>query len=343
MTEKRLTAEVLAILSKPFAVEDHELRDGGRDGKLVYITEEPLLDRLTEADPDWEFDIVKSDVVFPGDGPAFVRELGRLTICGVSRVSSGTGFANMREYGYDNGKRFKLDTPVILPLSETEAKGATTDTLKRCARLFRVGAYLLKTKGEKFQNDADFQRWYVRMYGKPETPMPPAHVRGADQARSVVNQGGAQKSSPARPKNGQETDSDPLEAITWTRDKARLSKLVDWAENEWQLDSRAHTINRLAKALGIQGTPNGDFNLFADMMAAQYTQSDADAMKAVKLYESAKPTPGAELFPREDDAGNVIETGACVDCGKPTDRRAVDGTWRCEACATTTAKKRKAG
>jgi len=106
-----LTKDDLAILIGMFDLNEHELLRG-----YVYITEEAITRRLDEVDPSWEFQ--RLEVWTSGEQ---VCASGRLTVCGVSRDGIG-----MQKLG----------------IGEPE-KGAITDALKRCARLFGVGRYIL--------------------------------------------------------------------------------------------------------------------------------------------------------------------------------------------------------
>ncbi len=309
-----LTPDAVEKLRQPFPIEAHELRDGGRDGKLVYLTEEPLADRLTEVDPNWQFriiEVVQTD--YRGEKADSVTVHAELTVCGITRANLGVAFANMKTREWDNGKKqyVNIDPPIVYPLSETEVKGAATDALKRCARLFGCGVYLLRTKGEKFQNERDFANWYNREFGK-RTPPP------ADDRRLV-------KPEPAQmPDNGAGKDESH-----WTHDMARLRKFLAWAEDFWKPIERPHAVNRLAKALGINGTPNGSQDLLFEMILAQYDGSDTDAAKAVQLYEPAAPPADARLMP---DTAMPLD-GACDVCGETTINTVVGGAFRCTACA----------
>lgn len=108
----QLTAQDLAVLRKPFAVKDHEFLRG-----FTYITESAITTRIEDVDPEWTFEIMH---VTTRDTQCIVH--ARMTIKGV--VRDGIGMQ------------------VIQSAGEAE-KGAATDALKRCARLFGIGRYLL--------------------------------------------------------------------------------------------------------------------------------------------------------------------------------------------------------
>lgn len=111
-----LTTQDLETLKRKFAPDEHEFRE-----KYVYITEGAVSDRIEEVDPAWQFEILHTNI---RDNQAVIH--ARLTIKGVSR--DGVGMQAILERGG----------------AEPE-KGAATDALKRCARLFGIGRYLLDT------------------------------------------------------------------------------------------------------------------------------------------------------------------------------------------------------
>lgn len=108
-----LTFEDLMILRQPFAANEHEFRGG-----FTYITEQAVTTRIEDVDPAWTFTHISTVI---RDNQAVVTM--RMTIKGVSR--DGIGMQTVME-----------------KTGEAE-KGAATDALKRCARLFGVGRYLL--------------------------------------------------------------------------------------------------------------------------------------------------------------------------------------------------------
>lgn len=132
-----LTHEDLAKLKAPFAVEDHEFHR-----ELVYLTEEAITNRLDEVDPSWHPLIVDKGYRPTADGSLSFWCHMRITVNGVSR--DGIGMSD-----------------IVLTKSGKEAneaeKSAATDALKRAARMFGVGRYLLGAKGVK--NENDLRRW----------------------------------------------------------------------------------------------------------------------------------------------------------------------------------------
>lgn len=108
-----LTPDDLATLRKPFAPNEHEFLRG-----FTYITESAVTNRLDDVDPSWSLVILNQAV---RDNQAVVTV--RLTVKGVGR--DGVGMQTINDKA-----------------GEAE-KGAATDALKRAARLFGIGRYLL--------------------------------------------------------------------------------------------------------------------------------------------------------------------------------------------------------
>lgn len=124
-----LTEQDVQTLRRTFKPNEHEfLRD------FAYITEGAVANRIEEVDPSWSFEIIAS---YTRDNQAVVN--ARLTIKGVSR--DGVGMQDIKEKG----------------TGEPE-KGAATDALKRCARLFGIGRYLLDTP-PNVKNMTDLAKW----------------------------------------------------------------------------------------------------------------------------------------------------------------------------------------
>jgi hypothetical protein len=116
---ERLTTDDLKILRKPFPAQYHEFLQG-----MAYITEAAITVRIEEVDSAWQFFV---DSVQRHSGVVVVT--ARLEIKNTIRTNTGMAQITMRK---DNTQE----------ANEAE-KSATTDALKRCARLFGIGRYLL--------------------------------------------------------------------------------------------------------------------------------------------------------------------------------------------------------
>lgn len=154
-----LSKEDLAILQRPFPLNAHTFNKRG----FCYVKEAFVTARLEEVDPAWQFEIVGVHRTGVGDQLAVVT--ARLTLKGSSRSSTG-----MQAVEYTNQKDAQGNTT---GKTETEAgeaeKGATTDALRRCARLFGVGRYIL-AMGDSVKNPKQLEDWLRAHYPASAPP-----------------------------------------------------------------------------------------------------------------------------------------------------------------------------
>lgn len=147
-----LTIDEVKQLSKPFPMDAHEWRKGRNNRDYVYITESAVVARLNEVDPSWslvvtdraerEYSTTRKNTTTGEMYTLSAHELAitvSLTIKGVARY--GIGMAE------------------IAPDAAEADKSAVTDALKRAARLFGVGAYLLNDPPAK----AQFPAWLATL------------------------------------------------------------------------------------------------------------------------------------------------------------------------------------
>lgn len=120
-----LTKKDLEILQRPFAANEHEFLKG-----KAYITEGAITDRIEMVDPAWELEQIS---LFNRPESNQVICTMRLTINGVHR--DGVGMSQVTKLKSGEGEA-----------NEAE-KAAATDALKRAARLFGIGRYLLDLPG----------------------------------------------------------------------------------------------------------------------------------------------------------------------------------------------------
>jgi hypothetical protein len=156
-----LTHEDLNQLKAFFTVDEHEFDYG----KNAYIKEKPISERIESVDPAWSFEI-KSIVVRPsaGDGGKEVGTVtvhAAMTIKGSTRESTGMAVIlksdEKEEQKWVDKKR--VNTGVMYTIEANQAeKSATTDALKRCARLFGIGRYMLDF-GNEVNDEASLKRW----------------------------------------------------------------------------------------------------------------------------------------------------------------------------------------
>lgn len=136
-----LTLDNLTTLKRTFEAQEHEFLND-----RAYISEEAITERIEEVDPNWTLEILSKTArqTFGRDVSIIVTV--RLTISGTSR--DGVGMAKVQ--GKTGYKDYKTKEFVEYPdaqhteVNEAE-KSAATDALKRAARLFGIGRYLLAT------------------------------------------------------------------------------------------------------------------------------------------------------------------------------------------------------
>lgn len=125
-----LTHEDMAILKRPFAPQHHEFLKGN-----AYITEMAITERIEQVDPSWTMEQI---TLYKRDGLSMQAVCTmRLTIKGVSR--DGVGMSAIVPTKVKESKEGKSE---VGEANEAE-KSAATDALKRAARLFGIGRYLL--------------------------------------------------------------------------------------------------------------------------------------------------------------------------------------------------------
>lgn len=142
-----ITPEITEKLRAPFPLEKHY----GNYNGFVYVDETAISERLDEIDPNWMFQILE---VRHRDQQVFV--VARLMLLGVSRDGIGEQSVETNSKGRE--------------VSEPE-KGAATDALRRCGRLFGIGRYLLDDAPKITDgNRTAFEKWYRQRFNtaKPQ-------------------------------------------------------------------------------------------------------------------------------------------------------------------------------
>lgn len=165
-----INPEEFKRLAAPFAAKDHEFNRG-----FIYIEETAICARIEEVDLSWEWKTIEitreSDVAYV---------VGALTINGVTRYGTGQQVIQRDKEGKE---------------SVGEAtKGATTDTMKRAARLFGIGRYLLQCPKEVKDYGAALNNWLASLNGQRAVSAQDKPVM--DRTPAPINES-AQKSSPA--------------------------------------------------------------------------------------------------------------------------------------------------
>lgn len=144
-----ITPEQSERLKDYFPVKAHEFLQGA-----TYLSEEAITNRLDEVDPSWEFHRL-GEFAYREN---FVIATFRMTVCGVSR--DGVGMWDL--------KMTKRDGNVI-DATDPE-KSVSTDALKRAARLFGIGRYILEM-GKAVNDYQSLERWLIQRQGGNVTQM----------------------------------------------------------------------------------------------------------------------------------------------------------------------------
>lgn len=143
----------MKILKRPFAAHHHEFLKG-----KAYITEMAITERIEQVDPSWSLEQIAL-YNREGAGMQIICTM-RLTIKGVSR--DGVGMSSVVVTKPKEGRT------EVSEANEAE-KSAATDAMKRAARLFGIGRYLLNLP--EFVTDERSMARYLSTLKEP-TPEP---------------------------------------------------------------------------------------------------------------------------------------------------------------------------
>jgi hypothetical protein len=156
-----LEREDLIALAKPLPVSAHEFLNG-----LVYLTEEPITERLDEVDPGWQFVIksitTRSNAGDGGKDVATVTVHASLIIKGVARDGVGMAIVQRTNPMQAKNKAGQVIGEYTSEANEAE-KSAATDAFKRAARMFGIGRYILGM-GKSVQDERQLVAWLNKNY-----------------------------------------------------------------------------------------------------------------------------------------------------------------------------------
>lgn len=146
-----LTYEDALALRWPFKLDDHRF-----DTEYPYLTEGPIEMRLDEVDPAWGWVIhrIETREVVGTRNEFKVTVHGSLTVKGVTR--DGVGQAITRQ---SKPKTAKETGEMYTDEINSAEKSAATDALKRAARMFGIGRYLLTTQKAGIKTRDQLYRW----------------------------------------------------------------------------------------------------------------------------------------------------------------------------------------
>lgn len=125
-----MTASLSDILEAPFAIEEHDWKDG-----QIYLRKDAIRRRLTAADPGWQ--LSPPQIVSVHDDVVIMS--AALTIAGISRAGIGTGII---QHAKIDAKTGEFSRGVEANLLAKAYKAAASDCLPRAAAEFNVGWYL---------------------------------------------------------------------------------------------------------------------------------------------------------------------------------------------------------
>lgn len=205
-----LTHEDLQTLAQPFEVDEHEWLNGN-----AYITEAAILNRIESIDPCWEGR--KTEVVVrTNESGQSITVFYALTIKGVTRESNGSAVVVVSSKGKE--------------ANEAE-KSALTDAIKRAARLFGIGRYILSF---------------------------PSNVKDANSLAKYL--GG---STSVQHKDTPISTNDSK--LPWTQDRSKVAAFFEMAKTDFDMppDFVLEILNK------HQGTNHKKFNLFGDSLSSQ--------------------------------------------------------------------------
>lgn len=183
-----LTHEDVARLSRPFPLEAHEWRKGRNNKDYVYITESGVVSRLNEVDPSWT--LIVTDRVEREYETERKNSKGESTLLGSHELAVTVSLT------VKGVTRYGIGMAEVAPDAAEADKSAVTDALKRAARLFGVGGYLLNDPPGKNA----FPQWLAKQSQNHIERTEPANNNApaggvwtswVDQIRAVSNGDGA--------------------------------------------------------------------------------------------------------------------------------------------------------
>lgn len=306
-----LTPERVAKLMAPLPLNEghevrvqQEVRDGTGAQWLVYTTEDPIRERLTDVDPNWSLELANITVQ-----QKFASVTVALTVHGVTRI--GTGGAAVKRQDKDT------DQDVV--------KAATTDAFKRASRMFGVGAYLLhapkiytdwiaKPQGKEdwnkrraYEEEAmrKFADWYHRTFAEEREAATSRGQNALNDLRQHLDETEAaqdrfQSSGQDNPRRiGSQPQPQGKGGPPNGKDQPWQDKIAGWNKSQWgkfwaEMGRRGLDEAAVHKALGVQSVKDfqgtyGELNDRIKQAAAgngvQTSGQDSQAVKvgAVRL------------------------------------------------------------
>jgi hypothetical protein len=212
-----MDTQALEILTAFFEPRDHEFLRG-----FTYITEGAITTRLDSVDPNWTLELLNLTT----RGDQCIAHC-RLQVLGVWRDNVGMAKPTIKEGN---------------EINEPE-KAAVTDGLKRCARLFGIGRYLLDLPSS-VKDMQSLERW---MAGTGQPPQTPEKPRQQAQQRALQQ---AQVSLAPSEDGGAKPDWSKVRNLVLA-ELGKVAKQYHWQE-------RANTFDKMAQEGAFQNEMTTD-------------------------------------------------------------------------------------
>lgn len=165
-------SETYALLSAPFDQTFTDVRGGAQ---ITYVTGEQVISRLNDVlgVSEWSFRVIKHDIQDADE----VWALGEL----VAEIDGKT--VTRQQFGSQKIRRSKA-TGMPLDIG-FDLKGATTDSLKKCASLIGIALYL--SHKESVQQAQSRPQQFPRPQQRPTAPPPgPRPLESVPSTPSVI-------------------------------------------------------------------------------------------------------------------------------------------------------------
>lgn len=150
-----LTKEDLNVLRAPFKAKEHEFLRG-----FAYVAEFAVVNRIEDVDPAWQFEIT-SLVTRPTVG---IKDQVQVTCTAALTINGTTRYGVGQAKAYETKAYPDKQSGEMKPTEEANEaeKSAATDALKRAARLFGIGRYLLVLPKD-IKDERALETWLQRM------------------------------------------------------------------------------------------------------------------------------------------------------------------------------------
>ena len=249
-----ITHEQSQQLKDYFPAQAHEFLQGN-----TYLSEEAITNRLDDVDPSWEFHRL-GDFAYRDNS---IIATFRLTVCGVSR--DGIGMWDLTIKKKDGTTMSAVDPE----------KSVSTDALKRAARLFGIGRYILEMKGV---NDyRSLENWLAQRRGVNKSTGEIKLVQNGTQTHQEGATGDLQQSTDDLERLAQKTPQERLgtpskqtiapKSGKWPFDRNALLSALSTAAAGTSYQERSNTVSVMDKEGMFSEVP--DLNAAVQLVVAR--------------------------------------------------------------------------